>query len=216
MKRIKTAKIAIIMGTAMCLLTACGSSERKEAVKAIEQLEKDYIAAEEHISVEKKDEYALLGESIQALVDITEEDSGELDTEEQIQEANQLVEEFQYELNQMMTTIEEETGEETENQEQTEVQQLEFSVTFRNDSATNLASLSIVSPETGTETELDSFESGKKIETTVKVPVEELTLQWYVYNEQGECVQETTTDLVEAKEGVIIYYTDDGVYTENY
>lgn len=204
------------MGTAMCLLTACNNSERKEAVEAIEQLEKDYIAAEEHISPEKKDEYALLGESIQAMVDITEEGSGELDTEEQIQEANQLVEEFQYELNQMITTIEEETEEETENVEETEIQQIEFAVTFRNDSAANLASLSIVSPETGTETELDSFESGKKIETTIKVPVENLTLQWYVYNEQGECVQETATDLVEAKEGVIIYYTDDGVYTENY
>lgn len=202
------------MGTAMCLFTACGNSERKETVKAIEQLEKEYIEAEGHILEEKKNEYRLLGESIQALVDITDKDSGELETKEQIQKADNLVEEFRQELNQMMTTIEEDTRE--ENEEQTQVQQVEFAITFQNDSAVNLASLSIISPETGVETELDSFESGKKIETNVKVSVEELSLRWYVYNEQGECVREIITDLVDANEGVIIYYTDDGVYTENY
>ena len=202
----------VLAGLSALVLTGCGNSERKEVVDEILALEKAYVQAEENISEDNRQEYILLGESILALVEIAGEDSGELETKEEISEARSLVEEFHSQLTEMAVTIEEDKTQEVEKNEE----EVEVAITFRNDSANSYASLSMIDPKTGRETELDSFESGKKIETAIQVSVEELKLNWYLYNEQGENMLEEVTELIDAKEGVVIYCMDDGVYTEYY
>lgn len=207
----KIVKVSAVVGITVLALCGCGNSEKKETVKNIENLWEEYQQAEENIAQEKKNEYEVLGESVQALLDIAEKDSGELESKEQIENANQVVEELRAELSEMKVSVEEsnigqEMGENI----------VEVDITFRNDSALSVASLSILEPQNGTEKELDSFEVGKKIETKVKIPVEELRLTWYLYNNNGESIQEETTNLEEIENGAIIYYTDDGIYTECY
>ena len=210
MRKIK--RSMVLAGLSALVLTGCGNSERKEVVDEILALEKAYVQAEENISEDNRQEYILLGESILALVEIAGEDSGELETKEEISEARSLVEEFHSQLTEMAVTIEEDKTQEVEKNEE----EVEVAITFRNDSANSYASLSMIDPKTGRETELDSFESGKKIETAIQVSVEELKLNWYLYNEQGENMLEEVTELIDAKEGVVIYCMDDGVYTEYY
>lgn len=210
MKKVKYSML--ILGVSALLFTGCGNTERKEVVDEILALEKAYVEAEENISEENQKEYVLLGESVLALVEVAAEDSGQLETKEEISETKILVEEFHSRLNELVTTIEEEKEEETEVNEE----EVEFLVTFRNDSSKSYASLSIIDPQTEREMELDSFESGKRIETSLKVSVEELKFNWYLYNEQGENIMGQTTELIDAKEGVIIYFMEDGVYTEYY
>lgn len=197
-----------ILGLAV-VLAGCENSERAKVVKSINELQESYQQAKESIPKNRQKDYELLGESIQVLTELTDKDSGELETQEELTEAENLVEEFYIELNEMTSAIEETDESKTEDQ-------VEFAVTFRNDSQENLASLSVKEPEIMMETELDSFESGKRIETTVRVNVEELSFTWYLYNDVGECVLETTSSFVDAKEGIIIYYTQDGVFTESY
>lgn len=208
MRKIKLAML--IAGLSTLVLTGCGNTERKETVEEILALQKAYVEAEENISEDNRQEYVVLGESILALVEIADKDSGQLETEEEIEEAKSLVDEFHGKLNEMVITIEE--------VEVTEVneEEVEFSISFQNGSTQSYASLSVLDPKTGREMELDSFESGKKIETTLKVSVEELKFKWYLYNQQGESVLEEETDLIDAKEGVIVYCMDDGVYIEYY
>lgn len=193
------------------LLTGCGNSERKEAVKNIEGFSQEYEEAKDSIAQDKMPDYQVLGESVQALLDISEKDSGELETEEQITQANELVEEFRAELYEMTESVE-------ESQEDSEMagEVLEAVVTFRNDSQTGASSLSIVEPQSGTEKELDSFEAGKKIETIVKLPIDAQKISWYLYNENGECIVQETTNLEDIRTGATIYYTEDGIYTELY
>ena len=208
----KLVKMSLVTGMAAFVLCACGGENgREKAVDNIENLLEEYQQAEESIAQEKKSEYELLGESVQALVDIAEEDSGELETKEQIENASQVAEELRAELSELVVSVEESNTE-----QEIEENVAELTITFRNDSIIGATSLSILEPQTKIEKELDSFEVGKKINTTVKIPVEELQLTWYLYNSNGECIQETTTGLEDAKEGVIIYYTDDGTYTEYY
>ncbi len=204
-------KIVAILGISALMLTGCGNSERKEAVQNIEEFSQEYEAAKDSIGQEQMSKYQMLGESVQALLDISEKDSGELETEEQITQANELVEELRAELHEMIGNVEgseevSETAEET----------IEAAIAFRNESQTGASSLSIINPASGTEEELDSFEAGKKIETTVKLPVSDMKLEWYLYNENGECIAQETTSLEDVKSGATIYYTDDGAYTEIY
>lgn len=208
MKQKSKRLLLAVLGIAV-LLSGCGSNSRAKAVKSIQQLEKSYQEAQDTIPENRKKDYQTLGESIQALLDITDKDSGELETEEEITQAEELVEEFYTQLNELTTPIQEaEGGEESD--------EAEFAVTFRNDSSTDFASLSLKDPQSGIETELDSFEAGKRIDTTVKVNVEDLSFTWYVYDDKGQCVAENTSSFVDAKEGIIIYNTEDGVYTESY
>lgn len=191
------------------VLAGCGNDQREKVVKSINELQETYQQAQTNIPESRQKDYELLGESIQALTDLTDKDSGELETEEELTEAENLVDEFYIQLNELTSAIE-------ETEEVKAEDQVDFAVTFRNDSQENLASLSVKEPESQRETELDSFESGKRIETTVTVDVEELTFTWYLYNDVGECVLENTSSFVDAKEGIIIYYTEDGVFTESY
>ncbi len=204
-------KIAAVVGMTVFLLTGCGNTERKEAVENINDFSQEYEEAKDNIALDKRSDYQLLGESVQALLDISEEDSGELETEEQIAQANELVEELRIELYELTGSVE-------ESQEDSEImgETVEVVITFRNDSQTGASSLSIIEPQSGTEKELDSFEAGKKIETTVKLPVDALKISWYLYNETGECTVQETTNLEDIKSGATIYYTEDGVYTEVY
>lgn len=204
-------KIAAVVGMTVFLLTGCGNTERKEAVENINDFSQEYEEAKDNIALDKRSDYQLLGESVQALLDISEEDSGELETEEQIAQANELVEELRIELYELTGSVE-------ESQEDSEImgETVEVVITFRNDSQTGASSLSIIEPQSGTEKELDSFEAGKKIETTVKLPVDALKISWYLYNETGECTVQETTNLENIKSGATIYYTEDGVYTEVY
>lgn len=204
-------KISLIAGMAVITFSSCGNSEREAAVKNIERLQQEYEDIKEEVADEQQNEYVLLGESVQALVDITDENSGDLETKEQIESANQLAEELRAELSEMAISVEE-SGKEQESGEQT----AEVTLTFRNDSTVNAASISVLEPQSGAEQELDSFETGKRIETKVKLPVDNLEITWYLYNNSGECIQEKTTNLEDIKSGVVIYYTDDGVYTEFY
>ncbi|MDE6313229.1 MAG: hypothetical protein K2M46_06345 [Lachnospiraceae bacterium] len=191
------------------VLAGCGDSERAKVVKSINELQESYRQAQASIPDSRQQDYQVLGESIQALSELAEKDSGELETQEELAEAENLVEEFYVQLSELTYAIEEE-------KESQEEDRAKFQVTFRNDSQENLASLTIHDPEKNMETEIDSFESGKSIDTTVTVDVEELSFAWYLYNEAGECVLETTSSFVDAKQGIIIYYTADGVYTESY
>lgn len=204
-------KIAAILGIGTLLFTGCGNGERKEAVQNIEDFSQEYEAAKDSIGQEQMSKYQVLGESVQALLDISEKDSGELETEEQIEQANELVEELRTELHEMIGNVE-------ESQEVSEMtgETIEAVITFRNESQTGASSLSIINPASGTEEELDSFEAGKKIETTVKLPVSDMKIEWYLYNENGECIAQETTSLEEIKSGATIYYTEDGAYTEIY
>lgn len=204
-------KIVAILGISTLMLTGCGNSERKEAVQNIEEFSREYEAAKDSIGQEQMPKYQVLGESVQALLDISEKESGELETEEQIAQANELVEELRAELHEMIGNVEE-SKEVSESTEET----IEAVITFRNESQTGASSLSIINPTSGTEEELDSFEAGKKIETTVKLPVSEMKIEWYLYNEKGECIAQETTGLEDIKSGATIYYTDDGAYTEIY
>lgn len=207
-KRKRKRILLAVLGVAI-LLSGCGSNDRARVVKSVQQLEKNYQEAEDTIPENRQKDYETLGESIQALVDITDKDSGELETAEEITQAEALVEEFYTQLNELTTPIQ-------KAEEEQESDEAEFAVTFRNDSSSDFASLSFKDPQSGTETELDSFEAGKRIDTTVKVNVEDLSFTWYVYDEKGQCVTETSSSFVDAKEGLIIYYTEDGVYTESY
>lgn len=204
-------KLVAALGMTGLLLTGCGNSERKEAVENINDFSQEYEEAKDNIAQERMSDYQLLGESVQALLDISQKDSGELETEEQIAQANELVEELRAELYEMTGSVE-------ESQEDLETvgETVEVVITFRNDSQTGACSLSVLDAQSGVEKELDSFEAGKKIETTVKLPVEALKINWYLYNETGECTVQETTNLEDIKSGATIYYTDDGVYTEVY
>lgn len=193
------------------LLTGCGNSQRKEAVENIETFRQEYEEAKDSIAQDKMSDYQLLGESVQALLDISEKDSGELETEEQITQANELLEELREELYEMTGSVEE-----SQEDSETSGEVIEAVLTFRNDSQTGASSLSIVEPQSGTEKELDSFEAGKKVETTVKLPVDALKISWYLYNENGECMLQETTNLEDISTGATIYYTEDGIYTELY
>lgn len=207
----KISKIAAVLGIAGLLFAGCGNSQRKEAVKNINDFSQEYEEAKDSIGRDEMSNYQLLGESVQALLDISEKDSGELETEEQIVQANQLVEELRAELYEMTGSVE-------ESQEDLETmgEAVEAVITFRNDSQKGAFSLSVLDTQSGMKKELDSFETGKKIETTVKLPVDALKISWYLYNESGECTVQETTNLEDIKNGATIYYTDDGVYTEVY
>ncbi len=199
------------LGVTVLVLTSCGNSERKEAVRNIEAFSREYEEAKDSIAQANVSNYQLLGESVQALLDISEKDSGELETKEQITQANELVDELRAELYEMTESVEEhqedlETAEEV----------LEAALTFRNDSKMSASSLSILDPQSGMERELDSFEAGKKIATSVKLPVDTLEIEWFLYNENGECMKQQTTKLEDIKSGATIYYTEDGIYTEIY
>ena len=85
----KISKIAAVLGIAGLLFAGCGNSQRKEAVKNINDFSQEYEAAKDSIGRDEMSNYQLLGESVQALLDILEKDSGELETEEQIVQANQ-------------------------------------------------------------------------------------------------------------------------------
>lgn len=209
MKRI--AKVAVVLGMTTLLMTGCESSERKEAVKNIEEFSQEYEEAGDSIAKEQQSNYKILGESLQALQDISAKDSGELETEEQIAQANELLEEFRTELNEMISSVEESSQVTESSKELTEI-----SLTFRNDSSKGAKSLSIRDPQSGMERELDSFEAGKKVETMIKIPVDTWNITWYLYNEQGECIVEETTSLEKVKTGATIYYKEDGVYIESY
>lgn len=204
-------KIVAALGMTGLLLTGCGNGERKEAVENINDFSKEYEEAKDSITQERMSDYQILGESVQALLDISEKDSGELETEEQITQANVLVDELRAELYEMIESVE-------ESQEDLETvgETIEAVITFRNDSQTGASSLSILDTQSGVEKELDSFESGKRIETAVKLPVDALKISWYLYNETGECTVQETTNLEDIKSGATIYYTDDGVYIEVY
>lgn len=204
-------KIVTVLGITGLLFTGCGNSERKEAVKNINDFSQEYEEAKDDITQDKMSNYQMLGESVQALLDISEKDSGELETEEQIAQANELVEELRAELYEMTGSVEE-----SQEDSETAGEVVEAVITFRNDSQTGAFSLSVLDPQSGMEKELDSFEAGKKIETTVKLPVDALKISWYLYNESGECTVQETTNLEDIKSGATIYYTEDGVYTEVY
>lgn len=207
----KISKITAVLGVTGLLLAGCGNDQRKEAVKSINDLSQEYEEAKDNIGRDEMSNYQLLGESVQALLDISEKDSGELETEEQIAQAERLVEELRAELYEMTGSVEE-SQEDSETMGET----VEAVITFRNDSQAGASSISILDPQSNIEKELDSFEAGKKIETTVKLPVDALKINWYLYNESGECTVQETTNLEAIKKGATIYYTDDGVYTEVY
>lgn len=204
-------KIVAILGMSTLMFTGCGNSERKEAVQNIEEFSQEYEAAKDSIGQEQMSKYQVLGESVQALLDISEKDSGELKTKEQITQANELVEELRAELHEMIGNVEE-----SKDVSETAEESIEAVISFRNESQTGASSLSIINPASGTEEELDSFEAGKKVETTVKIPVADMKIEWYLYNENGECIAQETTSLEDIKSGATIYYTEDGAYTEIY
>lgn len=209
----KISKIVALVGISTLIFTGCGNSERKETVQNIQQFSQEYEAAKESIKQEQLAKYQVLGESVQALLDISENNSGELETKEQIAKANELVEELRAELHELIGNVEESKEElETEATEGT----VEAVIVFRNESQTGASSISIVNPASGTEEELDSFEAGKKVEVTVKLPMSDLKLTWHLYNENGECIVQEITALEDIKSGATIYYTDDGAYTEIY
>lgn len=207
----KISMITAVLGITGLLLAGCGNSQRKETVKNINDLSQEYEEAKDSIGQDDMSNYQLLGESVQALLDISEKDSGELETEEQIAQANQLVEELRAELYGMTGSVEE-----SQEDSETMGEIVEAVITFRNDSQVGAGSISILDPQSDMEKELDSFETGKKIETTVKLPADALKINWYLYNESGECTVQETTNLEDIKSGATIYYTDDGVYTEVY
>ena len=207
----KISKIVTVLGMSILVLNGCGNSERKEMVQKIQDFSQEYEAAKDDISQGQLAKYEVLGESVQALLDISKEDSGELETKEQIAKANELVEEFRAELHEMIRNVE-------ELQVASEITEESVSavIMFRNESLTGASSISIMNPASGMEEELDSFEAGKRVEVTVAFPVSDLKLTWYLYNENGECMEQVTTSLERIKSGATIYYTDDGAYTEIY
>lgn len=207
----KISKLSGVLGLTILLLSGCGHSERNAAVKNIEEFSQEYEQAKDSIAQEKISSYQLLGESVQALLDIAEKDSGNLETKEQITQTNELVEELRAELYGMTKSVEE-----SKEDSKTAGEVAEVTITFRNDSKESVSAISILDPQSKVEKELGSFMVGSRIETTVNLPVDALAISWYLYNENGECIEQQMTQLADVSTGATIYYAEDGIYTEFY
>lgn len=204
----KKKKHMILAGLLAVCMTGC-SFASDDTIKQIKQLEKDYEAAKDEIPPAKKGDYETLGESVQALVDLAENGKEELATREQKEEVETLVVQLTDELNQMY-------GGGTDEEAELDEDHVRFSITFENASENDVATITMKDPQNGKETKLDTFEKGKKVDTTVVVSVEDMHVTWYLYDAAGENILEYTSSFEDAKNGINIYYTDDGVYTENW
>lgn len=204
----KKKKHMILAGLLVVSMTGC-SFTSSDTVKQIKQLEKNYENAKDEIPAAKKGDYEILGESVQALVDLTENAKEELATKEQKEQAEDLVNQLTEELNQMYLSDAEQASDLDEDH-------VRFSLTFENASQTDVATITVKDPQNQKETKLGTFENGKKVDTTVVVSVEDMHVTWYLYDSAEKNILEYTSSLEDAKNGINVYYTDDGVYTENW
>lgn len=204
----KKKKYMILAGLLVVSMTGC-SFTSSDTVKQIKQLEKKYENVKDEIPAAKKGDYEILGESVQALVDLTENAKEELATKEQKEQAEDVVNQLTEELNQMYLSDAEQASDLDEDH-------VRFSLTFENVSQTDVATITVKDPQNQKETKLGAFENGKKVDTTVVVSVEDMHVTWYLYDSAEKNILEYTSSLEDAQNGINVYYTDDGVYTENW
>lgn len=206
--KMKKKKQIVVVGVLVLCMNGC-SLGANDTVKQIRELESKYEEAKDEIPAAKKGDYETLGESVQALVDLTDNAKEELSSKEQKEQAETLVTQLTEELNQMYGLDKEEESDLDENH-------VKFSLTFENDSQMDVAAIALKDPQNEKEIKLGTFEKGKKVDSTVVVSVEDMHVTWYLYDAAEKIILEYTSSLEDAKKGINVYYTDDGVYTENW